>query len=270
MNAKCFPVAESMARVISNDAVNAEYFHMILEASDGMQAAMPGQFFHLRCPGAAGESPLLRRPMSVYRVDRLHGHVEFLYKVMGAGTRGLATLRRGESLDVFGPLGRGFHLAPATRHVLLAARGVGMATMAPLAESARAAGARVTAILSARGPEFLMSNDYLASVGAVTRAVYDADGSSAMPRVETMITELHAEQPIDLLATCGSNRLLQLVKRLGARLGIPGQVALEQHMGCAIGMCFCCVRPFRTAEKVTYRRVCCEGPVFDVRETLSW
>jgi dihydroorotate dehydrogenase electron transfer subunit len=161
-------------------------------------------------------------------------------------------------------------MAPETRHVLLVARGVGMATMAPLAESAQAAGARVTAILSARSPEFLMSNDYLKSVGAVTRAVYDADGSSDMPHVEAMITALHAEQPIDLLATCGSNRLLQLVKQLGARFGIPGQVALEQHMGCAIGMCFCCVRPFRTAEKVTYRRVCCEGPVFDVRETLSW
>jgi dihydroorotate dehydrogenase electron transfer subunit len=107
-------------------------------------------------------------------------------------------------------------------------------------------------------------------VGAVVRAVYDADGSSEMPRVEAMITELHVEQPIDLLATCGSNRLLQLVKQLGARLGIPGQVALEQHMGCAIGMCYCCVRPFRAADKVTYRRVCCEGPVFDVQETLTW
>ena len=115
-----------------------------------------------------------------------------------------------------------------------------------------------------------MSNDYLTSVGAVVRAVYDADGSSEMARVEAMITESHAERPIDLLATCGSNRLLQLVKQLGARLGIPGQVALEQHMGCAIGMCFCCVRPFRSADKVTYRRVCCEGPVFDVQETLSW
>jgi len=39
----------------------------------------------------------------------------------------------------------------------------------------------LSAILSARSPEFLMSNDYLASVGAVARAVYDADGSSAMP-----------------------------------------------------------------------------------------
>jgi dihydroorotate dehydrogenase electron transfer subunit len=270
MNAQAFPISESMARVVSNDAVNAEYFHLILEATAGMQAATPGQFFHLRCPGVSGESPLLRRPMSVYRVDRVHGHVEFLYKVTGAGTRGLATLQSGDSLDVFGPLGRGFQMAPETRHVLLLARGVGMATMAPLAESAQAMGARVTAILSARSPEFLMSNDYLKSVGAVTWAVYDSHGSSDMPHVEAMITALHAEQPIDMLATCGSNRLLQLVKQLGVRFGISGQVALEQHMGCAIGMCFCCVRPFRTAEKVTYRRVCCEGPVFDVRETLSW
>ena len=38
-----------------------------------------------------------------------------------------------------------------------------------------------------------MSNDYLTSVGAVARAVYDADGSSDLPRVEAMITDLHAE-----------------------------------------------------------------------------
>ncbi len=32
MNAQVFPISESMARVVSNDAVNAEYFHLILEA----------------------------------------------------------------------------------------------------------------------------------------------------------------------------------------------------------------------------------------------
>ena len=61
-----------------------------------------------------------------------------------------------------------------------------------------------------------------------------------------------------------------LLKRLGAELGIPGQVALEQQMACGLGMCFCCVRSFEVAGEVEHRRVCREGPVFDLAEALSW
>ena len=64
-----------------------------------------------------------------------------------------------------------------------------------------------------------------------------------------------------------------LQQRLAEEFGAAGEVALEQRMGCALGMCFACVRAFRAApgsETLTYRRVCYEGPVFDLRETVSW
>jgi dihydroorotate dehydrogenase electron transfer subunit len=61
-----------------------------------------------------------------------------------------------------------------------------------------------------------------------------------------------------------------LLKRLGKELGIPGQVAMEQQMACGIGMCFCCVRNFEVAGEIEQRRVCLEGPVFDLAEALSW
>ena len=265
-----FVIEESVTPVISNQAVNPEYFHLSLEGTPSMLAAVPGQFFHLQCPSADGDAPLLRRPMSIYRINQKQGRLEFLYKVTGAGTRGLARLRSGDALNILGPLGRGFQLDARLRHVLFVARGVGMATMAPLAEAAIALGARVTAVLSARSTNLVMSEDYLRSVGADTVAVTDEAGTSGLTEVEALLRGLHARQPIDLLATCGSNRLLQLVKRFALEFDIAGQVALEQHMGCALGMCFCCVRAFRIADKLTYRRVCFEGPVFDLRETISW
>jgi dihydroorotate dehydrogenase electron transfer subunit len=268
--AAAFPIEETCARVISNHAVNPEYFHLSLVATPGMLAAVPGQFFHLQCPGGNGDSPLLRRPMSIYRINANEQRIEFLYKVTGAGTRGLSRLAAGDALNVLGPLGRGFQLRAPLRHVLFAARGVGMATMAPLAEAGIGAGARVTGVLSARNADLVMSEDYLRFVGATTHVVTDEAGTSAAADIEILIRRIHDRQPIDLLATCGSNRLLQVVKSLASDLNIAGQVALEQHMGCALGMCFCCVRAFRIEDKITYRRVCFEGPVFDVRETISW
>ena len=53
-------------------------------------------------------------------------------------------------------------------------------------------------------------------------------------------------------------------------LGVAGQVAMEQRMGCGLGMCFCCVSPFRSGGELVYRRVCCDGPVFDIQDATAW
>lgn len=268
-----FTIAENLCQVVSNDWVNAEYKHLVLTAPEPALAVLPGQFFHLQCPPSGEDVPYLRRPMSLYRVSRERRTIEFLYKVQGAGTRGLATLDPGATLDAFGPVGQGFALPEGSRHLLLLARGVGLATMAPLAQYAAGRGVRVTAILSARAPELVMSEDYLREVGAEVIVVHDQDGSSDIAHIEKLVRERHAGLPFDLLTTCGSNRFLLALQRLGKELGVPGQVALEQLMGCALGMCFACVRPFRAdaaSETLSYRRVCWDGPVFDVQETVTW
>jgi dihydroorotate dehydrogenase electron transfer subunit len=264
------PAAEMLCRVVGHEAVNDQYRHLVLAAPAAALAAGAGQFFHLLCPISDADAPFLRRPMSVYRVDRDGGRIAFLYKVIGAGTRALAGLVPGDTLDVFGPLGRGFDLGGETRHLVLVARGVGLSTLAPLAAAAAGRGIRVSAILSARAPRYLMSAAYLASVGAEIRAVTDSDGSSAPGRVEALVRDLIVDQGADLIATCGSNRLLLMLQALCRAHDVAGQVAVEQRMGCGLGMCFCCVSRFRVAGRVVSRRVCCDGPVFDLQEAMSW
>jgi dihydroorotate dehydrogenase electron transfer subunit len=265
-----FPVAETICPVLENRPVNDGYKHLVLDAARGAASAKAGQFFHLLCPAVGDLMPFLRRPMSIYRIDRAQGRLEFLYKIVGAGTKALATLAPGDSLDIFGPLGHGFALEEGWKHVLLVARGVGLATLAPLAAMARERGIRVTAILSARSPEYMMSQDYLRGLGAEVVTVTDAQGTSGVDDVERMVRRTVEAGGVDLLATCGSNRLLMLLQRLSSEYQIPGQVALEQLMGCGIGMCFTCVLPFRTAEGLVYKRVCKDGPVFPIEEVFSW
>lgn len=266
-------IAEHACEVLQNSPVNAEYRHMIVAAPAGAACARPGQFFHLACPPSASGTSFLRRPMSVYGADPLLRTVEFLYKVQGTGTQGLATLQPGDTLDALGPLGRGFELPEGTRHVLLVARGVGLATLSPLAAFAIAQGARVTAVLSARSPALVMSAERLREAGATVHVVTDEDGSSDPVRLGAQLEALHAQAPFDFLSTCGSNRLLKLLQKLGKAWDVAGQTAIEQHMGCGIGSCYACVRPFREhadSDRLTFRRVCWEGPVFDLQETTSW
>lgn len=264
------PVAENICTVIGNATVNDQYRHLVLAAPSPALAAGPGQFFHLLCPQRDGLAPYLRRPMSVYRVDRERREIAFLYKVTGEGTRAMATLRPGDDFNILGPLGQGFRLRPEWKHLVLVARGVGLATLAPLAQAAAADNRELVAICSARAPEYLMSADYFREHGAEIVSLTDSEGTSAVGNLERILEDLIAAGRADAFFTCGSNRMLKLLQKLSRRHGIPGQVALEQQMACGLGMCFCCVRPFDVGGKRVHRRVCKEGPVFDLNEAVSW
>ena len=263
------PAEESLAPVVSHQWVNAEYKHLIVDASPKALAVKPGQFFNLLCPSPDEGELWLRRPQSVYRIDRARGRLEFLYKCVGRGTKGLATLKHGDDLNMVGPLGVGFSIDPGWKNVVVQGRGVGLATLAPISQLAGERGIGVTAILSARSSEFVMGGDLFAKVGDVI-SVLDTDGTSAVENVEAILTRLIAEGKADAFYTCGSNRLFQLMKRLGKAHGIPGQIAMEQIMACGLGPCYVCVRTFEVNGKQELRRVCIEGPVFDLQEALGW
>jgi dihydroorotate dehydrogenase electron transfer subunit len=256
------------ATVLSNHSVNHEYRHLVVRCGPVSASAVPGQFFQLLCPHSDGAQPFLRRPMSLYGVNSARHEVEFLYKIAGAGTRGLATLRTGDTIDIMGPLGVGFTLDPKLRHIVAVGRGAGLATLAPLAQAAKANGTEVTAIFSARRPELLVSVDLFKNHGAEVIAVTDSENTSGPSNIERVLRGLIAEGRCEAFYTCGSSRLLRVQQRLAREFNIPGQVAMEQQMACGIGLCFCCVRDFNVGGAIVHRRVCWDGPVFDMMEAL--
>jgi len=263
------PVEETRCPVVAHDWVNDEYKHLVVKATPKALAAKPGQFFQLLCPSPDAVEVWFRRPQSVYRVARSSGRLEFLYKVVGRGTQGLATLTPGDPLDMVGPLGRGFTIDLTWKNIVVLGRGVGLATMAPISQIAGEMGVRVTAILSARSPELALAADLFESVGTVLK-VLDTDGTSSVENVEAILRRLIHERKSDAFFTCGSNRLLQLMKRVALEHKIPGQAAMEQIMACGLGPCYICVRTFEVDGKKELRRVCVEGPVFDLQECMGW
>src|SRR6266508_4508948 len=194
------PAEESLCPLVSHAWANPEYKHLIVDASPKALAVKPGQFFNLLCPSPDQGELSLRRPQSVYRIDRENRRIEFLYKCVGRGTRGLATLEPGDELNMLGPLGVGFTLQPGWKNVIVLGRGVGLATMAPISQLAGEHGVRVTAILSARSPELALAADLFESVGTVMK-VLDTDGTSALDNVERILRRLITENKADAFFT---------------------------------------------------------------------
>lgn len=262
-------VYEVACAIKRNEPVNGEYRQLVLEAPQSILRCQPGQFFHLLCPVTEQLQPYLRRPMSIYGYYPDQGELHFLYKVTGEGTSALATLARGQSLNVLGPLGRGFDILPDWQNLLLVARGVGLATLAPLALQAHKLGRNLTAICSARSEDMLMSLDYFQELGADIIPLTDDMGTSDVANMRKIIEAKIADTGIDAMYTCGSNRILRLLQAIGKAHNIPGEIALEQQMACGIGMCQCCVRAFSRNGETINERVCREGPVFDLQEAIG-
>src|ERR1044072_7484049 len=107
------PAEEAWGKMLAYVWVNSEYKHLVVKASPKQLKAKPGQFFNILCPSPDAGELWLRRPQSVYRIDRQNRRVEFLYKCVGRGTYGLATLEPGDALNMVGPLGVGFTIDPA-------------------------------------------------------------------------------------------------------------------------------------------------------------
>ena len=263
-------VGEFISTVVSNESINDEYKHVVLKVHPHALKAYAGQMFHLLCPSPDAGEVWMRRPMSVYRIDKANSQVEFLYKTEGRGTRGMATMQPGDDFNIAGPLGHGFVLEPAWRNIVVLGRGVGLATLAPLSQLAADSKVGVTAILSARNPGVVMSRELFEELGARTITVLDSDGGSAVENVEAILEGLIAEGKADVFFTCGSNRLLKLMQRLGKKHNIPGQVAMEQIMVCGFGACYVCMRTFEVDGKQVLRRVCRDGPVFNMQEAVGW
>lgn len=264
-------VAAHTCEVRAHRWVNDRYKYLNLVSKANLATAtQPGQFYQLKCPVTDTSQPYLLRPMSVYGMGPDANEIEFLYNVTGYGTRALANLPVGGSMDIVGPLGNTFSFSPDFRRILVVARGVGLATMAPLVRLANEAGVPIVAVMSARTPDDLMDEEFLRGAPADVHRVYDSDDSSAVEQVDSLVRRLMDDAPYDAVYTCGSQRLLLLLQRvLQNHPEVSGEVAMEQHMACGMGVCLSCVRLFTVQNQKQFLRVCRDGPVFPIRDVVG-
>jgi dihydroorotate dehydrogenase electron transfer subunit len=233
-------------------------------------AFTPGQFFQIRIEDGA-DGLFLRRPFapSAYTGDGL----EFVYAVVGAGTRRLAALKAGAAVRVLAPLGNAFTPAPSGSRAVLLGGGLGAPSLAPLAGMLREGGAAVSVFLGARSAELLLEQEAFAR--ACDRLVLATDDGSRGWRgtgVEAFRAHRAECGRIDRMYAIGPVPMLRAVAALAAEEGIACEVSLEERMACGFGACMGCAVPVRSeagSGSSVFRRVCHDGPVFDAA-TLAW
>ncbi|MCR4860574.1 MAG: dihydroorotate dehydrogenase electron transfer subunit [Bacteroidales bacterium] len=236
----------------SNDPVARDSFRLILRTG-GPVTVRSGQFVDIALPGF-----YLRRPISVS--DALPDGVVLYYKVVGEGTRAMAAMQPGQTLELLEPLGHGFSPEKCPKEALLIGGGVGTAPLFLLAKELLSLGKRPSVVLGFNRADEIFLAEEFRSLGLPVH-IATMDGSAG---TKGFVTDaITAVRPAcDRFYACGP---MPMMKAVCAALSAPGELSLEERMGCGAGFCYGCT--LQTARGP--RRVCADGPVFD-KEDLLW
>ncbi len=259
--------------ILSNENVAEDHYLLRCECPDIAKHVQPGQFIHvliLNGTGSNGAGLLLRRPFTVYSVDS--HEITMLYQVIGEGTLRLSEMGKGSPIHILGPLGNTFEIKKSTTTAILVGGGAGIASLMLLAAALRNENRETHALVGAQHRRRLLSIDDLKVIGVSVHIATD-DGSIGHHGFVTdilsnMLTNSRIKNPA--IYACGPHGMLAAVNKITTSHDVPTQVAMENRMGCALGVCLGCVCPIRVDEdQIEYQRVCTEGPVFNPTD-IAW
>ncbi|MCX5698395.1 MAG: dihydroorotate dehydrogenase electron transfer subunit [Candidatus Omnitrophica bacterium] len=254
------------AKILSQTKIKDNYWHCELSAPQVAKNALPGQFINIRV--SDNFDPLLRRPISIYGVSG--AKIKIFYEVVGKATEILAQKKKGEFLDIVGPLGRGFSFNLRTQELknlrtIIVAGGIGVAPLVFLAEKLK--NTKPLVLIGARTKKEILCAREFKALGCEVKIATDDGSRGFKGKVTDLLAYLLSAidyRPL-VIYSCGPRLMLKAVAQIAGEHKINAQLSLEEHMACGMGACLGCV----VAAKSGYKTVCKDGPVFSSEE-LVW
>lgn len=230
-------------------------FHTYKMALDGDLSSITGsgQFVQVSVPGK-----FLRRPISVSDIEG--GALILVYKVIGQGTEVMSHMRQGDKVSLITGLGNGFDVAATKKKAMIIGGSVGVAPMMLLAKELLLRGCELEVALGFADAGTVFYAEEFERLGADV-AVSTMDGSFG---VKGVVTEAMSQLPddYDYFYACGPKVMMKVLCETLTR---PGEISMEERMGCGTGICYGCTCMTASGPK----RVCADGPVFK-KEDIVW
>jgi len=268
------------ARVIEQVRIADRTHRVRLECPEIAAAIRPGQFVMLRLPGTT--DPLLGRPFALYDTvldgDGKPTGIDVVYLVVGKMTDRLRGVEAGESLEIWGPLGQPFLDVGNPERVTFVAGGIGQTPFLAFArellgtrgfggDAPRKRTSAVSLYYGVRTASLVAGLDDFLAAGVTVHLASD-DGSVGTKGFVTQLLAAHGKT--GPLVGCGPEPMLYALAKVARNWSVPCQVSLETPMACGVGICFSCVTKVNMpGGGWDYKRVCVDGPAFDIAQ-LAW
>lgn len=253
-------------KLVSIERLKDDIYKFSVEAPEIVELAKPGNFIEIRVSDTT--EPFLRRPISIYNLDKEKGILEFIFQVRGKGTEILAKKQIGEYIDIIGPLGYGTFKYQKHENIAIIGGGIGVFPLYELAKSAKKENKNVSIYLGFRSKDFVVLENEFENVSDKLIITTD-DGSYANEGFAiNFLSKDIEDENIDCIYACGPLPMLKAVQKLAKEKNIDCQISLEEKMGCGLGVCLgCAVKKANSSKDAPeYFHVCKGGPVFNAND----
>ena len=254
------------AKLLSKSELMPEIFKFSVQANEIVNSAKPGNFIEIRVNDSI--EPFLRRPISIYNMDKENGILEFIFQVKGKGTEIPSKRNEGELIDIVGPLGYGTFKYSDYNNIAIIGGGIGIFPLYELAKNAKNDNKNVSIYLGFRNKDLVMLEKEFDNVSNNLVITTD-DGTYGQKgfAIDFLKKDLENNK-IDCIYACGPLPMLRAVRALAMEQDIPCQISLEERMACGLGVCLgCAVKTAKSpADAPEYWHVCKGGPVFQAKD----
>jgi dihydroorotate dehydrogenase electron transfer subunit len=256
------------SEILSNERYGPDIYKMEIFAPHIVKNVGAGQFVNIRCCSPDKRDPLLRRPFSVFDVEKKFNVFSILYRVRGKGTRYMSELKKGDTVNMAGPLGKPVEPVSLKGNLLLIGGGMGIAPLNLISRIAADEGKKVSVLAGFKDSSLLMWERDLMRMGVKYR-MFSEDGSWGQQGLvcDHILDEPKVLRDHDIFC-CGPVEMLKVLQRELEREDIRATAILEEKMGCGIGVCNGCVVKVKKKDGIDYLRVCREGPAFELSEVI--
>lgn len=254
------------AKLISKEQLKEDIFKFSVKADEIIKIAKPGNFIEIRVNDDI--EPFLRRPISIYNMDKDKGILEFIFQVKGKGTKILSRKHEGELIDIVGPLGYGTFKYENFENLAIIGGGIGVFPLYELAKNAKNENKNVNIYLGFRNKELVVLEQEFRNVSNKLIITTD-DGSYSQKGFAIDFLKKDVEEgKIDCIYACGPLPMLRAVRNFAIEKNIPCQISLEERMACGLGVCLgCAVKKSKNSQEAPeYWHVCKAGPVFQAKD----
>ncbi len=246
--------------VVSNEKLCPKFFRLCLDAKSMLKKVKPGQFVHIRVSDSL--EPFFRRPFSIYRARK---YIEIFYEVVGRGTEILSQKKKGDFLDVIGPVGTPFKLPDfKIKKVVMVAGGIGVAPFLPLSDVLKKRKVELVLLYGGRTKGHVYPMKEFKDNGCKIHVSTDDGSVGVKGRVSKLFSKIKVDSLSTIIYTCGPKPMMASVQKFANEHGLKGQAACEEVMACALGACLGC--SVKTTEG--FKTVCYDGPVFDLEKII--
>ena len=261
-------IYNEISTVIYNEEIAENIFEAHLTSKDISKATSPGQFINIL---PSMDFPyVMRRPMSVSYQD--DNSLKIIYKAIGDGTKIMKNWRKGDEVDILGPLGNHWDVS-SPKDALLLGGGVGVAPILNLFNSIN--GTRKTSL-------FIGSRDkkehFLSHKPSENIFLSTDNGSLGIKgnlfeaiNLVFSIEELQSKT----MYVCGPPMMMETLHKFSLENNIECYLALETVMACGIGICQGCTLEINVTSKTEhsyrnqYELVCMDGPIYNAKKVKT-